>query len=267
VVHHKVPDLLKQARRLTLPMSPPPSQFARHAEVIDPIAETYADLYYAHHGFSVRAESLERFLEFDLGLSYGWKDIAEPDGVHILAQHDPIRGAINPNLQYKDFFERNPALLASALLHELGHIALRHGELYTNAGSLTLPGMQSSRSFLHRMGWLPLGISEEQLKRAAKVACIDKRVRDALKPDRYEPDWVYQQAQRFAAAFMIPHALLQKHLEKAGDLTRWSPVYELARRFATSPSMMRYRLEKLGYIIVQGKDVNLGSRLMQKPLL
>jgi hypothetical protein len=33
---------------------------------------------------------------------------------------------------------------------------------------------------------------------------MDDRVRAILKPERFEPDWVYTQAQRFAAAFMIP---------------------------------------------------------------
>jgi hypothetical protein len=32
------------------------------------------------------------------------------------------------------------------------------------------------------------------LKRAVKVASLDRRVRDFLKPQRFEPDWVYQQA-------------------------------------------------------------------------
>jgi hypothetical protein len=91
---------------------PPPSRFLRHADVIDPNAEAYTAIYQARYGFPVQAEALERFLEFDLGLSYSWKDIAEPEGVRILAQHDLTSGAINPNARYADFFgcESAPSL-------------------------------------------------------------------------------------------------------------------------------------------------------------
>jgi hypothetical protein len=66
----------------------------------------------------VRVDALERFLEFDLTLPYGWQDIVEPSGVRILAQHDLGTGAIQASNQYADFFEEHPHLLASALLHE-----------------------------------------------------------------------------------------------------------------------------------------------------
>ena len=127
--------------------------------------------------------------------------------------------------------------------------------------------MNPPHPFLHRTGWLPWGISEDLLKRAVKVALVDDRVRAFLKPERFEPDWVYAQAQRFAAAFMIPHARLREHFEEGWDWTRWPAVYELARRFATSPTMMRIRLEQLGYITVQGTSIAPGIRLQQRPLL
>lgn len=266
MTRHKIPDLLRYVQGLSLPVSPPPWQFWRHAEVIDPIAEAYAALYQARHGFPVQVEALERFLEYDLRLPYGWQDIAEPEGVRILAQHDPASGAIHANNRYADFFEAHPHLLASALLHELGHVGLRHGELYADAGSPSLPGIPMPSPFLHRTGSLPWGVDEDLLKRAVKVALVDDRVRAILKPERFEPDWVYTQAQRFAATFMIPHARLREQLEESWDFTRWHPVYELARRFATSPTMMRYRLEQLGYITVQGKEITPGMRLRQRPL-
>jgi Zn-dependent peptidase ImmA (M78 family) len=155
----------------------------------------------------------------------------------------------------------------SSLLHELGHIVLRHGELYTDSSSPSLPGFDTPSPFLHRAGWLPWGISEDLLKRAVKVALVDERVRAFLKPERFEPDWIYAQTQRFAAAFMIPLPSLQEHLKEPKDFTGWHPVYELARRFATSPSMMRYRLEHLGYISVHGTNIAPGMRVRQRPLL
>ena len=36
---------------------------------------------------------------------------------------------------------------------------------------------------------------------------------------------------------------------------------------ATSPAMMRYRLEQLGYITVQGAKISPGMELRQLPLL
>ena len=101
------------------------------------------------------------------------------------------------------------------------------------------------------------------------MALLDDRVRAILKPERFEPDWVYAQAQRFAAAFMIPHSRLREALEENPEfvrLTNWPALCDLARRFATSPSMMRYRLEQLGYITVQGKEITPGMRLWQRPL-
>jgi hypothetical protein len=264
---HQVPELLRRVSNLPIPVSPPPSQFHRHTDVVDPIAEAYADLFRTCYGFPVQAEALERFLEVDLQLPYGWQDIPEPKAVHILAQHDPTTGAIHANNRYADFFEEHPHLLASALLHELGHVALRHGELYADASSPSLPGMQMPSPFLHRTGSLPWGIDADLLRRAVKIALVDDRVRAILKPERFEPAWVYTQAQRFAAAFMIPHTRLQEHLQEVRDCTCWPTVYELAHRFATSPSMMRYRLEQLGYIVVQGRKSSPGMRVRQRRLL
>jgi len=266
MTRHRVPEVLRRVSDFALPASPPPSRFLRHADAIDPMAEAYADIYRGHHGFPIQADALERFLEFDLQLPYGWRDIAEPTGVCILAQHDPSSGAIYANNRYADFFEEHPHLLAPALLHELGHVALRHGELYADAGLPSLPGMQIPSPFLHRTGALPWGVDEALLKRAVKVAQIDARVRAILKPARFEPDSVYTQAQRFAAAFMIPHGRLREHVRQIRDLTRWPSVYALARRFATSPAMMRYRLEQLGYISVQGKKIMPGIQCRQMVL-
>ena len=267
MAHHQVPELLRHVSDLLLPLSPPPSRFLRHADTIDPIAETYADIYQSCYGFPVRVEALERFLEFDLKIPYGWQDISEPQAVRILAQHDPTSGTIHANNRYAAFFEEHPHLLASALSHELGHVVLRHGELYADVDMPSLPGMQTPSPFLHRAEWLPWGISEDLLKRTVKVALMDDRVRAILKPERFEPGWVYTQAQCFAAAFMIPHTRLREHLKEIQDCTRWPAIYELARRFAASPSMMRYRLEQLGYINVQGRDIRPGIRLRQKLLL
>ena len=265
---YNIPEVLRHIGSLTLPASPPPSQFLRHIEIIDPLAEAYADLYHTRHGFPVQAEALERFLELDLGLLYGWEEIVEPEGVRILAQHDPLSGAVHANTLYADLFAESPFLLASALLHELGHIALRHSELYAEDALPFLPGLSALGSFLHRTAWLPWGINADILKRAVKVANLNRRVRDFLKPQRFEPDWVYQQAQRFAAAFMIPDGRLQAHLAEGWGFTSWRPVYELAGRFATSPSMMRYRLEQLGYISVQGKVISPGPHYFKQiPLL
>lgn len=56
------------------------------------------------------------------------------------------------------------------------------------------------------------------------------------------------QANRFAAALLVPHALLQKALDgKSGsaDIDDEGPLDALARKFRVSKSMMEYRLKSL----------------------
>lgn len=56
------------------------------------------------------------------------------------------------------------------------------------------------------------------------------------------------QANRFAAALLVPHALLQKTLDgrlASADIDDESPLDELARKFRVSKSMMEYRLKSL----------------------
>ena len=52
---YNIPEVLRHVRSLTLPPSPPPSQFLRHRKIIDPLAAAYAALYHARHGFPVQA--------------------------------------------------------------------------------------------------------------------------------------------------------------------------------------------------------------------
>jgi hypothetical protein len=259
-----MPEVFQRLQRLTVPMALLPCRFVRHAKVVEPIADAYAALYEARYGWPIQAERLERFLEYDLGLSYGWEEITEPEGTRILALHDPTSGAIWANARYADQFDAQPCLLVSSLLHELGHIALRHGEHY--AEGECLPGIPATSPFLHRADWHPWGMSDALRQRAVKVAFLDPQVGDRLKPSRFEPDWVYQQAQRFAAAGMISQRRLHERLRTVGDLTNWHPVYTLAREFGASPSMMRYRLETLEYICVQGRHSRPGARLKQLSL-
>ena len=72
---------------------------------------------------------------------------------------------------------------------------MRHGELYHDGSSQSFPGMEMPSPFLHRTGWLPLGVSEDLLKRAVRVAVVDVRLRAILKPEWFELNWVYVQAQ------------------------------------------------------------------------
>jgi hypothetical protein len=95
---HRVPELLRQVSDLCLPASPPPSRFSRHADVIDPIAEAYTDIYQARYGFPFRAEALERFLEPDLKLPYSWQDIPEPRACAALSLNHATLGGWNGHL-------------------------------------------------------------------------------------------------------------------------------------------------------------------------
>jgi hypothetical protein len=54
---------------------------------------------------------------------------------------------------------------------------------YADAGMPSLPGMPMPSPFLHCTGTLPWGVSEELLKRPVKLALMDDRVSDILKPN------------------------------------------------------------------------------------
>jgi Zn-dependent peptidase ImmA (M78 family) len=66
--------------------------------------------------------------------------------------------------------------------------------------------------------------------------------------DRFEPEWMFRQAEHFSICLRIPRDYLLEQLEEGWDFNSWAPVYRLAERFGVSPSMMRVRLEKLGII-------------------
>ena len=66
--------------------------------------------------------------------------------------------------------------------------------------------------------------------------------------DRFEPEWMFRQAEHFSLCLRIPKDYLLERLDEGADYTSWPGIYRLSERFGVSGSMMKTRLEKLRLI-------------------
>jgi hypothetical protein len=81
-----------------------------------------------------------------------------------------------------------------------------------------------------------------------------------------ESDWMFWQAEYFSCCLLIPTNLLQAALEKDWDFHSWSSVYELARIFGVSGTLMCNCLKKIGVIEVENGQPRPGAREQQARL-
>ena len=246
------------ASRSNIAAAPRPNQYHKHFDIIEPLARDYAEYYSALRGWPITPEGLESFISDDLDIPFVWEE-GEDTHCDFYARYEPHRRNIIFNTKYEWIPETRPDLYISFLSHELGHVVLRHGEaLDLDTGSLF--DEDTPIHFLNHPTMRPKEIEEELLKRALRIAHTDPKVASTLRaqliPERFEPQWMYDQAQHFAGAFIVPSHRIRDEVRDAKILSSWAGIHQLARRFCCSNSFMEVRLKKLNLVLVEGNRVH-----------
>jgi hypothetical protein len=253
--------------------APNPSQWVPHTRVEEIASECYGRYADERRDDAVVVDP-ETFLDLCLGVSIFWDEIDEPPDALVFATYDEETGTgrVTINSTHRSFLESRPEILRSSLGHEAGHAVLRHYEALN--ATTSLPSLfdepDEPRRLYHRSSWVHESLSREEIAELRLVAAHHATARQILQrvDDTFEPDWMYWQAQHFSMSLLIPKVKLDQLLEQSWDLSGWGGIYELARRFRVSPSMMRTRLSKLGIIVI-GPDgrPRPGDAVKQLPLL
>lgn len=249
------------AFRSKIMVAPRPSKYNKHSDDIEPIANNYADFYAVKRGWPLTPEGLESFISDDLDISFCWEEGEDPE-CDFYARYDPYRRTIIFNSKYAWIPETRPDLYISYLSHEVGHVVLRHGEAL-DLGTKSLFENGEKIQFLNHPTMQPKEMDEELLNRALKIVHTDphlaSRLRAQLMPERYEPQWMYDQAQHFAGGLIVPQKRIQDEIGDGNILRSWGGIHHLARRFGCSNSFMEVRLKKLGLILIEGNRVRPNS--------
>lgn len=244
---------------------PAPSQFVSH-EVVDEIATRCNQAYRARNNSKPNyVVDMDRFLDL-LEVSTLCEEIEEPEGATMLACYTPDDGGlVTINRTHEDFFKSRPDVYAACLGHEAGHCVLRHLEqpVPEDEAPLLIKDSPPRQRLLHKSTWYQYGLSQAEVRelrekekrlseRLVRKALVSEKARDTLEQmrNRFEPLWMFRQAEHFSLCLRIPRDLLSDMLEEGWDFTRWGPIYRLAERFRVSGTMMRVRLEKLDVIEV-----------------
>jgi Zn-dependent peptidase ImmA (M78 family) len=256
---------------------PKPSQWIKHS-VVEQIAtecsKRYRELQRHPSGFPVNVRS---FADLDLEITIEDDDIEEPEGTVVFAKicqdtKDECRYIITVNTRYKELFELRPDLLRACLAHEVGHFVLRHHMWHVRPRNITplFQDIQVQPRCLHDSSLRPFAFTRDELndwcKRAFK-GDDDAREKLLRLQDRLEPEWMFWQAERFAACFLVPRDRLIKCLNDGWEVSSWLAIRRLAEHFDVSPSLMRVRLTKLGAIVIENGKPKIGTLLLQPKML
>lgn len=257
----------------TITLPSPTNKFTKH-DLVEETATIFNKEYrkaFSCDGFKVE---IEAFIDQYFEISILCDNIDEPEGARIFADLGGDNGArITINAKHQKIFDSNPQFLKSTVGHELGHFVLGHlKKINRGANNLSLFGDEPEikKTSLHRASWQYNGLSSEELSTLVKVALQNERARNILKmlDNKFEPDWMFYQAEHFSMCFLISKDLLVEKIEKENySFTSWSPIYQLAKAFDVSPTMMRVRLQKLEFLILtEGNKVANGRRLTEQKL-
>lgn len=239
---------------------PSPSRFIKH-DVVDEIA---SDLNLQHRSEATRelCFDVESFTKNVLQRPVVWEPIQEPPNRVCFASITDERITLNEN--HRGLFATIPFLIRSCLSHEIGHDTLRHLELLrandAQGNLFTAASVQEKTNF-HDSRLAGLGLDREEIAELkadlAREAISDPNSYNLLKTleDKLEPEWMFWQAEQFAACFLLPKDRVLDYLETGIDLSRWPALYGIAEDFGVSCSMVKIRLEKLKIIKVTGKTI------------
>lgn len=247
---------------------PKPSRYVSH-ETVDEIAleanRAYREKVGSKTGFPV---DMERFIDL-LEVSILREDIEEPEGASFFANFCPDDGGlITINNKHSELFESRPDVYCACLAHEGGHCILRHCEKIASPENtpMLFEELSPSPPLFHKSSWYQYGLTREEVQKQkefnkhlndalVRAALISETARQTLAQmhDRFEPEWMFRQAEHFSLCLRIPRDGLLEILEEGLGLHGWAPLYRLAERFGVSVTMMKIRLEKL-HLIEIGPD-------------
>jgi hypothetical protein len=146
---------------------------------------------------------------------------------------------------------------------------LRHHECHTRPqNTATLFGdVATQPRCLHDSSLRPYAFTRDELNEWCKQAFRgDEAARQRLLrlQDRLEPEWMFWQAEHFAACFLIPRDCVMDYLNAGGEVSNWPALYRLAERFGVSPTMMKKRLVKMGVIVIENNQPKAGGAYFAK---
>lgn len=252
---------------------PKPSRYIKHS-VIDQIANEVAKAWCSQNPSMAEDKiDIEDFVSHVLKKELDWEIIDEPANRTCFAALVGDKILLNAN--YRSLFAEKPFMLRSSLAHEAGHEILRHADkLYVDENQLSLFGdVESQQLRFHDSSLRRFDVSDEEYfeirQRLARESAISPDARELLAAleDRLEPEWMFYQAEQFGSCFLIPKDRLFHYLESGLDLCQWRSLYALAEKFGVSISMMSVRLQKLGLISIDNKQIRLIPQTLRLSLL
>ena len=213
---------------------------------------------------------VEHVAEHVLGLSISYDDIEEREGETILGCLRPETREIVLNERHADRFRENPGTERHTICHECGQADL-FGDVASATEQLCVPELMADywprkRSAARGEVNVLRVLFDEQLRgrspavRTEVMRRWQERERQRISGGEDSP-LVRRAVDHYAATLLMPEDLLRAEA-RGMDLSRWSSVSELARRFAVSKESMRIQLEQLG--LVYGVDEH-NRILLQDP--
>lgn len=256
---------------------PKPSKWTKH-DLVEEIAtecnRAYRELQGHAEGFPA---DVKTFADLDFGITIVEDEIEEPGGTVVFAKicPDPEEDGqyvITVNVRYKELFKLRPDLLRACLAHEVGHFVLRHPEWHARPQNIAplFGDIVIQPRCLHDSSLRPYAFTKDELNEWCKMAFRgdeEARARLLKLQDRLEPEWMFWQAEHFAACFLIPRDRVMEYLNDGCEVASWFAIGRLAERFGVSPSMMKKRLVKMGAVVIENNQPKVGSLLSQPKMM
>lgn len=248
---------------------PEPSKFVSFKKV-DSVALELSKAYRSesknNQGYPI---DCERFVDW-LELSLYSDEFDEPAGASFFAGLTLADGGtVCINEKHRSFFDERPDVYLICLGHEIGHAVLGHLNHSSINDDLPLFSKCSKTEpiMLHSSSWFQYGLPKKEVEKRKAIskkmrddlvstAAINTQDRQLLKQldEKFEPEWMFKQAEHFAKCLCIPQDRLYEVLEIIPLMKGWNSIYKLAEAFGISASVMRSRLLYLNLIEMDGNN-------------
>lgn len=253
---------------------PEPSRFVSF-KIVDSVALELSKAYRSEsknkQGYPIDCERFVDWLELSIYSDY----FEEPEGATFFAGLSLLNGGtVCINEKHRQFFEDRPDVYLICLGHELGHAVLGHLRHPSINEDLPLFSNTTNKDtvMLHSSSWFQYGLPKDEVDKRinitkqiketlVKKALVDSEAFHELQnfDEKFEPKWMFKQAEHFAKCLCIPQDKLFELLELIPLTNSWSPIYRLAEIFGVSASIMKSRLVNLNLIEINtdGKPIPL----------